>query len=322
MEQNPLLVALSEALTIEPSGKSTFSLDDALDGGLSLNAAGRDRMDDLIDAMNDAAKGPDEQVKNGRAPDPPNVAVLPADADARTQAVFQHLQDLSSIISLYTKITKIALRTQRGHPDEYNITVASEATQEFADTANCCYSAMTNQLAGIFNFQSGVVQTFSKSMSKTEIHLEFLGELFKGFSFDNFTLKTLDGVLTKFVASIGTLSFSTESASQTVDFAIIVNQIFKTNVSGDDDNPIWINVPRKRIIHMHLEAGSYKWATNKASHESSTFNMTYMVTDCDLNVDKYLLVKPKLDNIFSKVMGKNMAEFAKALMGPTVKQAV
>jgi hypothetical protein len=60
--------------------------------------------------------------------------------------------------------------------------VASEAVQSFADMADSAYNVMIGPLTGFFNFTSGTQTTFSREMTKTEVHLGFLAELSKGFN--------------------------------------------------------------------------------------------------------------------------------------------
>ncbi|KAK5624868.1 hypothetical protein RRF57_000584 [Xylaria bambusicola] len=244
---------------------------------------------------------------------PQNVGILPPYDEASTGQNYLYLVEMSSIVSLYTAIWNANARNNRGHPQPYNISNAQEAALAFADMADSAYNVMVGPLAGLFNFSSGVQTTFSKEMSKTSIHLEFLAELFKGFSLTKPALMQLDGILTNFVSSLGTINIETGRTNQTVDQTLRINQVMRLNISGDEQNPVWVYQPRTRIVYMHIDDSTWHWATNKAEHTSNTFNMRYVIVDCDLNVNKYLASKNNLDNVFKTVSGKSMEEYGQMI---------
>lgn len=305
----PLGALLATASDITQPKKALASL--MSDG--PVTAAADPSLADLVAALNDAAAGPLTEVAKGNVPMPQNVSIMPPYDEPSAGQNYLHLVEMSSIVSLYTAIWNANARTKRGHPDPYNITVASEAAQAFADMADSAYNIMVGPLAGFFNFASGTQTTFSKKMTKTDVHLEFLGELFKGFSLTKPALLQLDGILTNFVESLGTISVETGRTGNTVDQTIRINQVVRLNISGDEANPIWVFQPRTRIVYMHIDASTWRWATKKAEHTENTFNMRYVVVDCDLNVNKYLASKDKLEKVFTTVSGKSMAEYGKMI---------
>ncbi|KAH7153632.1 hypothetical protein EDB81DRAFT_758575 [Dactylonectria macrodidyma] len=309
-ELQPLAEVLSAASDVTQE-HGTFSK--FLSSGPVTASAGDGTLADLVAQLNAASGGPSEEVKAGLAPMPQNVTILPPYTEANAIENYNHLTDISSIVSLYTAIWNADARSKRGHPEPYNITIASEAAQSFADMASSAYNVMSGPLAGFFNYANGSVATFSKEMSKTEVHLEFLGELFKGFSLTRPALLQLDGILTNFISSLKTVTVETGSTKNTVDQTLRINQVMRLNISGDDANPIWVFQPRTRIVYMHIDGSTYRWATNKAEHTSSTFNMVYTVADFDLNVNKWLASKGKLDKVFRTVSGKSITEFGKMI---------
>lgn len=314
-ELQPLVDVLNHATDITKDGEGFNEL---MSSG-PVTAAADPTLADIVASLNAATAGPDAEVQKGKVPMPQNVGILPPYDEASAGQNYLHLVEMSSIVALYTAIWNANARTKRGHPDPYNITIASEAAQAFADMADSAYNVMTGPLAGLFNFSSGTQTTYSKRMSKTTIHLEFLAEIFKGFSLTKPALLQLDGILTNFVKSLGTINVETDSTAQTVDQTIRINQVIRLNISGDESNPIWVFQPRTRIVYMHVDAGTWRWATNKASHESSTFNMRYVVVDCDLNVNKYLASKDKLNAVFTQISGRSMEEYGKMINPTPVK---
>jgi hypothetical protein len=89
--------------------------------------------------------------------------------------------------------------------------------------------------------------------------------------------------------------------------------VIRINVAGDDARSYWVFQPRTRIVYMHVDASSWRWATNKANHNKSTFTMRYVVVDCDLNVNKYLASKDKLNTVFQQISSRTMSEFGKMI---------
>ncbi|CAI9635664.1 hypothetical protein GT037_008832 [Alternaria burnsii] len=304
---------IGELLAVASDITQKNSALEQLIGNGPVTAAADPTIADVVAALTDAANGPSTEVANGRVPMPQNVGIMPPYDETSAGQNYNHLVEMSSIVSLYTAIWNANARTKRGHPEPYNITVADEAAQAFADMANSAYNVMVGPLAGFFNFSSGTQTTFSKKMTKTDVHLEFLGELFKGFSLTKPALLQLDGILTNFVKSLGTVSVETGRTSNTVDQTIRINQVVRLNVSGDDSNPIWVFQPRARIVYMHIDASTWRWATKKADHSENTFNMRYVVVDCDLNVNKYLASKPKLEKVFQTIVNKSLQEYGKMI---------
>lgn len=290
--------------------------------GGNSGGGGPGSLSELWDQMSTAAEGPAAEVKKGRVPMPQDVAIMPEksgdnpltdEAHARKALEdFGHLRDITSIADLYIAMSNVAKRTKRGHPEEYRITDAAEAAQAFADMADSAYNVMLGPpLAGMYSFVSGTQTTFSRRMSKTELHLGFLAEIFKGFSLTDVATKQLDGILTNFIKSMGDVSVSTEKTNNTVDQTIRIHQTLAMNITGSAEHPIWVYQPRTRIVYMHVDGSTWKWATNKANHEESTFNMRYVVVDTDLNVNRWLAAKPQLDAIFKQVTGTTFKQYGK-----------
>jgi len=298
----------------------------ASDGPVTAAAGGggggSDSLSELWDRLSTAAEGPEAEVKKERVPMPQDVAVMPEKSDEnplsddahvrKALEDFGHLRDITAVADLYIAMSNMNKRIKRGHPEEYRITNAVEAAQAFADMADSAYNVMLGPpLAGLYSFVSGTQTTFSRSMSKTELHLGFLAEIFKGFSLTDVATKQLDGILTNFIKALGDVSVSTERTSNTVDQTIRIHQTIAMNITGSAERPIWVYQPRTRIVYMHIDGSTWKWATNKANHQESTFNMRYVVVDTDLNVNKWLAAKPQLEAIFKQVTGNTFKQYGK-----------
>jgi hypothetical protein len=286
----------------------------------TTSSSGDPTLADVIAQLKAAADGPDAEVSRGNPPMPQNVGILPAYDREHALESYGHLVEMSSLAALYTALWSAAVRAKRGHPDPYRISVAKEAAQAFADMADCSYQIMSEPLAGFYNFAQGTSHVFNEKISKAELHLEFLSELFKGFSLSKSHLLQLDGVLTKFMESLKTVTLTTESSESTVDYTLRVNQVMRLNISGDEQDPVWAFQPRTRLIFMHIDASSYKWASNKASQQDYQFHMQYVVADFDLNVNKFLASRKKLDAIFQSLSGMTMRAFGEKINAAPVQE--
>lgn len=156
-------------------------------------------------------------------------------------------------------------------------------------------------------------------MSKSEIHLEFLLEIFKGFSLGQTALQQLETILTNFVTSIKDLNITSSREPSTIDQTLIIHQVQRTNVSGDDSNPVWAIVPKTRLIYMHIDSKTWAWAMNKASESGFDFNMHNVIVDATSNVEKFLGAKDKLDKIFVYLTDKDLQQFGTDVTGTAVK---
>ncbi|KAK2006478.1 hypothetical protein LZ32DRAFT_622915 [Colletotrichum eremochloae] len=114
------------------------------------------------------------------------------------------------------------------------------------------------------------------------------------------------------------LATSSRRTSNTVDQAIRINQTVRLNIAGNKAEPIWVSQPRTRIVYMHIDASTWRWAIKKAEHSEDTFTMRYVVADFDLNINKYLAAAPKPEAICNKVVGISLAELAKNRNPPLI----
>jgi hypothetical protein len=325
-----LVDLLSRATDITQSAAVAAELKS--DGPTTAGAGGGGDISDIYNSLVAAVKGPSAEVESGSAPMPQNVVIGPEDKPmtdaeekraliAQARQDMRHLQDINSIADLFIALSNASKRAARGHPQRYRITDPKEAAQEFADMANSAYNVMIGPLAGMFSFTSGTSTRYQRSMSKSELHLSFLSELFSGFNLTDVAMNQLDGILKNFIKSLGTVSVETEDTNNTVDQTIRVHQTIAVNISGSKENPIWDYQPRSRIVYMKIDAKAWRWATNKANHESNTFDMHYVVVDCDLNVRKWLASKPALEKVFMTISQKSLAEYSAMRNPPAIDAA-
>lgn len=122
-ELQPLVDVLNHATDITKDGEG---FNEVMSSG-PVTAAADPTLADIVASLNAATAGPDAEVQKGKVPMPQNVGILPPYDEASAGQNYLHLVEMSSIVALYTAIWNANARTKRGHPDPYNITIASEA---------------------------------------------------------------------------------------------------------------------------------------------------------------------------------------------------
>ena len=299
---------------------STSALsNEAAPSDVTPSAPGGKDLDIVIKMLAAAEDGPAESVKQGGAPMPPNIGIVPPSSDADIAKNYNYLIQMSSLSALYTGIWNVQALKKRGRTEPYNISDSKEAAQAFADLADSGFQAMVGPLASFYNLSNAVVNTYQKSMRKTEVHLEFLTNLFKPYNLVSNALTQLDGILTTFVDALRDVKIESSGQKSTVNQTIRINQIVRTNVTGDDANPYWIYVPKTRIVYLKIDNETWKLAVGKSgSDEGFNFKMETTVIDGELNVEKYLKSKEKLDKVFEYVTGLNLQAYGEKTNPPPV----
>ena len=270
--------------------------------------------DSLVKMLLAAQGGPAESVKQGNAPLPQNVGIIPPSKDKNTTRDitkhYNYLVQVSSLSALFTGTWNIQTFKKRGREEPYNISIKSEAVQAFADLADSGFQAMIGPLASYYNISNAVVSIFKKQMRKTEVHLEFLRAIFKPYNLLEDALARLDGVLTTLVDALHDIQIETSKEVSSVNQTLRINQLKRMNVTGDRRNPVWVYVPTTRVVYMKINAETWKGAVGrKGSDEGFEFKMEVTVIDGELNVEKYERSKEKLDEVFTYVTGINLQAF-------------
>ena len=271
------------------------------------------------------AYGSEKEIAAGNAPHIPVVNLSPLFDSADVARIDTALTEMSSITALFSAIWNINKMKQRGRTEPYRISEKSESNQAFTDLADSVWEAITTGLAGFYTLGSVSSETYTRDIRRTEVHLEFLTEIFQSFFLSKQALTQLDGLLTKFVSSISSIQIKKESVSKDVCQIITLDQILRVNKSGDDTQPVWLYVPVKRLIYLKIDANSWSNTVNVGKNKmidvGMTFKMEYRVVDATLNVSKYLEYKAKFDEIFKTLTSANLEVFGKAIKSEPIQGA-
>jgi hypothetical protein len=106
---------IGELLTVASDITQKNSALEQLIGNGPVTAAADPTIADVVAALTDAANGPSTEVANGKVPMPQNVGVMPPYDEPSAGQNYNHLVEMSSIVSLYTAIWNANARTKRGN---------------------------------------------------------------------------------------------------------------------------------------------------------------------------------------------------------------
>jgi hypothetical protein len=201
--------------------------------------------------------------KGKKAPAATSIAAVPSDV---SQNDLQNLQDIS-LLDTYVSVYSSAYLYKR-HPQPYDITNPKEAAAFTKDLANARFLVITKGLPGLLIAGESSQQSFSKSTTAADLHLEFLNEMFGSFGFSPSALKKLDSILTDTVKKLTQLKVEVSGESQTLDH--LISTYFFEEVQG-----LGIKVPKIRLFYLHIEQSSWKASVGKSSVNRFKFTMNY-----------------------------------------------
>lgn len=239
---------------------------------LAAAPAGTPDTTNLNDILNNAVK----------APGTTSIATVPNTPDANMYQMLGQVQTLDSYISLLT-----AFSVYNEHPTAYDITSPADAsafTRAVAKWRNYVITGgAVKAMAGYLPISSITSQSYSKSVTAADLHLEFLGELFGAFSFPEAAMAQLDSILTKLVAQLANLKLSFETQTETLDHFLTYYYFSTVAGTGGDTNIPAMYVPKVRTFYLQIDQASWKASVGKSSVEQFKFNMNYFYMDTTMN---------------------------------------
>lgn len=223
----------------------------------------------VLKAENDKEPTPENIMnvieKAKKAPASTSIAALPSPSNV-TQNDLQNLQDIS-LLDTYVSVNSSAY-LYKNHPKPYDITKPNEAAQFTKDLANARFLVITKGLPGLLIAGESSQQSFSKTTTAADLHLEFLNEIFGSFGFSSSSLRQLDGIMTNIIKNLGALKLGWADQSETLDH--LISTYFFEEVQG-----LGVKVPKIRLFYLHIDQSSWKASVGKSSVERFKFNMNY-----------------------------------------------
>ena len=100
-------------------------------------------------------------------------------------------------------------------------------------------------------------------------------------------------------------------------------RLLHLNASGDDENPVWLYRPVKRLVYLKIDADS--WSKTVAVGKNSgtdlglDFGMEYRVVNAKLKVERYLENREKLNGIPKALKNANLLVSGNAVKTEPIK---
>jgi len=257
---------------------------------------------DLNDILNNAVK----------APGTTSIATVPNTPDTNMLQMLSQVQTLDSYISLLTSFS-----VYNEHPEPYDITQPAEAstfTRAVAKWRNYVITGgAVKAMSGYLPVGDITTQSYSKSVTSADLHLEFLGELFGAFSFPEAAMTQLDSILTKLVAKLGELKLSFETQTETLDHFLTYYYFSTVAGTGGETGIPAMYVPKVRTFYLHIDQSSWKASVGKSSVEKFKFDMNFFDMDTTMNPGLVANDMTAINGTIQTLTGQTAAEVNKLM---------
>ncbi|KAK2751287.1 hypothetical protein CKAH01_06473 [Colletotrichum kahawae] len=288
---------------------------------VALDAGTPDRFDAFSDMMMADLETPKAQVDKGLVPKPPPVVIEDPITEDTSVAIgydksdalknLTYLKDAHSVCQMFTNI--LLLQTNPGGFD-----ITKEAAQAFNVQAKLAYNAMSGPMAGVYNFSQGVSTKHTFDVPKNEVHDKLLATMFDGMGLDTTHKKQIDSQIATFTTALKDVAM--DGSPNTFDFALRFGLTPVTNITADDSNPVFAFEPITYLIYLKMDANAFKRSISKNnSQERITLKYEHVVTKFELNVERFLKLRPKYDAMMKKATGKSLKEYGDILNRPAKK---
>ncbi|KAK1760128.1 hypothetical protein QBC47DRAFT_366442 [Echria macrotheca] len=275
--------------------------------------AGDDKFARLAELMMGDTKTPEEQVSQGKAPKPQPVVIedaIGADSIARFDQAsalknFGYLKDAQSVCQLFTNIMLVQTK-----PDGFDIT--KDGAEAFNTQASLAYKSMAGPMAAVYNFQAGEFVKHTFEIPKGDSHEKLLSTMFDGVGLDPKHKAEVDAKITNFTKALKDIKL--DGPHSTVDFALRIGLCPVTNITADEANPILAFEPTTFLIYLKMDADAFtKTISKNNKQEKITFSYSQAVTKFELNVDRFLKMRPKYNEMFELATGMSLDKYREML---------
>lgn len=236
-------------------------------------------------------------------PSTTSVITVPPKIDNPMAQMLKQVQTLDSYVSLLT-----AYCVYNEHPDIYDTTIPIEAfafARAMARWRNYVLTGgVVKAIAGYLPVGTINSQSFTKSVTKGDIHLEFLAELFGGFSLPAAALTQLDSILTNVVAKIGAVKLSFEKQSDSMDHFLTYYHADTVEGTGGDTGIPAMFVFKIRTFYLHVDQSSWAVSIAKSSVKHFKFNMNYFDMDTTMSAGLVAQDQETINKAIEQLTGK------------------
>lgn len=185
-----------------------------------------------------------------------------------SQNDLQNLQDVS-LLDTYVSVNSAAY-IYNLHPQGFDITIPQQAAAFNKVLAKARFRVLTQGLAGLLSLSSSAQQDYVKNTTAGELHLEFIGEIFKSFAFPAAAITQIDSILTSVVKQLSNLKFSW--SEQGAGLTYLLSTYYFEEVQGLPG----ARVPKIRLFYLSVDQRSWELSIGKSSLNKFEFKMNYV----------------------------------------------
>lgn len=213
----------------------------------------------------------------GKAPGASTTVTVPTQPASNDLSLVQNVQTLDSYIATLT-----ALVMYHNHPEPYDLSDKKQAAQFVIDLANARNYVVTGGVVKAIPMYlpmgEASTQTFHKTTTSANLHIELLNALFGALSLPEGVLMELDGILTEIADSLKSLQLSFERQTQTLNHFVSFYHL----VPVEGTKPA-INQMQVEFIYLQIDQSSWKASVGKSSVDHFSFDMTMTRTKATMS---------------------------------------
>ena len=213
----------------------------------------------------------------GTAPGASTTVTVPSQPASNDLSLVQNVQTLDSYIATLT-----ALVMYHNHPEPYDLSDKKQAAQFVIDLANARNYVVTGGVVKAIPMYlpmgEASTQTFHKTTTSANLHVELLNALFGALSLPEGVLMELDGILTEIADSLKSLQLSFERQTQTLNHFVSFYHL----VPVEGTKPV-INQMQVEFIYLQIDQSSWKASVGKSSVDHFSFDMTMTRTKATMS---------------------------------------
>lgn len=254
--------------------------------------------DNIMDVIN----------KEQEAPASTSIVSVPSSI---SQSDIKNLRDIS-LLDSYSSVAS-AIYLYKLNPQGFDITTTDGAAFFTKSLANARLRVTTQGLSGVLSLGDSLQQSFSKTTTSVDLHLEFLSEIFGAFGFSPSNMKQLDSIMNNIVKQLSSLQGSWSDEKQTLDH--LISMYYFEEVQGLPGEKI----PKMRLFYLHIDPKSWKLSIGKSSVNKFTFNMNYSDQIFTMNPTMMDKMREPIQAYIVKMTDKQLEEIQKLLAMSALK---
>jgi len=250
---------------------------------------------------------------NNNSPSITSIAIIDGSDKGIDSQELRMVEDLLTIQSYVTLQATLHVDSQtRQLQRTLDMTKPEDAAFYNQTMSQGAFNAVHKDLAGAFGLDSSTSEQFTRHTNSTNLHSEFLKEMFSSFSLGEDSTRKLDGILTGIASRMA--QFGGDVTSQTDHLEHLLMIPYFGTFPGSE-----IKIMKFRIFYLHIDTQSFKFSGKNDSFEQN-FNMNYEDLTLTINPAIWPQIRGGISNTLSTYLPTSLTQFRNTNpMGTVVK---